>query len=115
MAFMHEGGLAMWATLILFLIGAAMAVVRRKEDGWRVALGGAVFCIASGLAGFATGLYNTVAYLGQVAIEQRVEILGTGMRESAHNVLFAAILAFALAVLALSIGKLSIGKAVKSA
>lgn len=105
MAFMHEGGLAMWATLILFLIGAAMAVVRRKDDGWRVALAASVICIASGLAGFATGLYNTIAYLGQVAIEQRVEILGAGMRESAHNVLFAGILAFALGVLALSIGR----------
>ena len=105
MAFMHEGGLAMWATLILFLIGAAMAVVRRRDDGWRVALCGAVICIGSGLAGFATGLYNTIAYLGEVAIEQRVEILGTGMRESVHNVLWAGILAFALGVLALSIGR----------
>jgi len=105
MAFMHEGGLAMWATLILFLIGAAMAVVRRREDGWRVALCGAVICIGSGLAGFATGLYNTIAYLGEVAIEQRVEILGTGLRESVHNVLWAGILAFALGVLALSIGR----------
>lgn len=105
MAFMHEGGLAMWATLILFLVGAAMAVVRRRDDGWRVALAGAVICIASGLAGFATGLYSTVAYLGQVAIEQRAEILGAGLRESAHNVLFAGILAFGLGVLALSISR----------
>lgn len=105
MAFMQEGGASMWATLILFTIGAAMAVARRKGDGWRVATIGAVICIASGLTGFATGLYGAVAYASRVALEQRAELLGAGMRESAHNVLWAGVLAFALGVLALSLSR----------
>lgn len=107
MDFMVEGGLAMWATLILFLAAAAMAVLRRKQQGaWRAAAVGAILCVASGLAGFATGLYATVAYIGGVALAERADVLAAGIRESAHNLLWAAILAFGLVVLSLSLNGL---------
>lgn len=103
MEFMHEGGLAMWATLVVFGAAIAVSILRRKEDGSRIALAGAVAVIASGLAGFSTGLYATVSHLGTVEAAERAESMSIGLRESVNNTLFAAVLAFALAVLAVAI------------
>lgn len=101
MTFMHEGGFAMWATLIFFLASAATAVARRAHGGEKVAFGGALITLASGLLGMSTGLYNTVAYAAGVGAGERAEILGIGIRESVHNTTFAAVLGFVLAVMGL--------------
>ncbi|MBX3268784.1 MAG: hypothetical protein KF729_00900 [Sandaracinaceae bacterium] len=93
----------MWLTLILFVAAAAVAVVRRKEDGWRVAAIGGLLCLASGVTGFATGLYATVAYAAGVAAEARAETLGVGLSESSNNLLFAGLLAACLAVAGLAL------------
>jgi uncharacterized membrane protein len=101
MTFMHEGGMAMWATLIVFVGAAAASVLRRRNDGWALATLGAIACLASGLSGFATGMYNVVAYAERTELAQRADILGIGLREAVHNVLWAGSLALVLAVIAL--------------
>jgi hypothetical protein len=103
MTFMHEGGLAMWATLILFVAATAASLIRRKQDGNRIAISGAVAVIASGLAGFSTGLYTTLSHLGSLDAADRAEAMSFGLGESVNNTLFAAVLAFGLAVLAIAL------------
>ena len=90
--FMQEGGFGMWLTLVFFLVGAGAAMIRRREDGERWAYGGAISVLASGLIGFSTGLYLTVATAAGDPV-----ILGVGIRESANNTVFAAVLALVLA------------------
>jgi hypothetical protein len=101
MTFMHEGGLAMWATLIFFLASAATAIVRRAHGGDKVALAGAIVTLASGMLGMSTGLYNTVVHAAAAAADQRADILGIGIHESVNNTVFAAALGFILAVIGL--------------
>lgn len=103
MTFMHEGGLAMWVTLILFLLAGGAALARRGKDGWRIALAGSVLVTASGLLGFSTGLYATVAYSAGMAADQHAEIMGVGLRESVNNTIFGALLAAGLTILAVSL------------
>lgn len=103
LAFMHEGGYAMWMSLILFLGTGAVAVARRGRGGERVAVVGALLTMASGLCGMSTGLYNTVAYAASLAVAEQAEILGVGIRESVHNTLFAGVLATILAIAALAL------------
>lgn len=105
MAFMHEGGVAMWATLILFLIAGGVAVARRSKDGWQIALAGAVLVTASGLLGFSTGLYATMAHSAGMAAERHVEIMGIGLRESVNNTIFGALLAAGLTILAVTLAR----------
>ncbi len=109
--FMHEGGFAMVGTLVLFVITAVLAVVRRSRGGERIAVVGAVLTLASGLCGMSTGLYNTVAYASAQAASEQAEILGVGIRESVHNTLFAGLLATGLGVIALTLGLRSAPKA----
>ncbi len=90
--FMHEGGWGMWLTLAFFVAGAGAAAVRRARDGQRWAYAGAIAVLSSGLLGLSTGLYMTVAAAGSDA-----EMLGVGIRESANNTVFAAVLALVLA------------------
>ena len=98
--FMHEGGWAMWLTLAFFLMGSGAAVIRRARDGERWAYAGAIAVIASGLLGLSTGLYMTVAAAGANA-----EILGVGIRESANNTVFAAVLALVLAFVGVALDR----------
>ena len=96
--FMHEGGWGMWATLLFFLVGAGLAVVRRNEDGVQWAVSGAIAVIASGLLGMSTGLYMTVAHAAG-----NPETLGVGIRESVNNTVFAAFLSLLLAVVGVAL------------
>jgi len=98
--FMHEGGFGMWLTLAFFVVGTGAAVMRRARDGERWAYGGAIAVIASGLLGLSTGLYLTVA-----AAAGDAEVLGTGIRESANNTVFAAVLALVLAFIGLALDR----------
>jgi hypothetical protein len=103
MTFMHEGGVAMWLTLVIFAAATAGSLLRRKQDGSRIALSGAVLVIASGLVGFATGLYAVVSHIGGLEVAERVDAMGMGLSESVHNVLFAAVLSVLLAIVAIVI------------
>jgi hypothetical protein len=104
MTFMRDGGLAMWLTLLFFVVAAIVALIARNDSrGWRIAAIGSVAVIASGLAGFATGLYKTVEFISSVELERRTEVLGLGLSESVNNILFGGVLAFVLAVVALAL------------
>ena len=97
--FMHEGGMGMWAVLLVALVSCGVAIYRRKLGGSRHALHGALACLGLGVLGFSTGLYNTVAAAGRVAATQSTEILIIGIRESANNTVFGAGLALCLLLL----------------
>ena len=98
--FMHEGGWGMWATLLVFLAGVGLAVIRRNEDGAQWAIGGGIAVLASGLMGMSTGLYMTVANAAG-----NPETLGIGIRESVNNTVFAAFLALLLAALGVALSR----------
>lgn len=104
MEFMREGGFGMWLTLAVFLGGVGLAYARRAQGGERIALGGAIAVLASGLLGMSTGIYATVTYLGGVAAAEHSEVLAIGIRESVNNTLFAAALAFVLAIVGVVLG-----------
>ncbi|HJL16153.1 MAG TPA: hypothetical protein RMH99_10875 [Sandaracinaceae bacterium LLY-WYZ-13_1] len=95
---MHEGGFAMWLTLAIFAASVAGALWRRRRGGDRIAFGGAIATLASGLLGMSTGLWLTATHAAGEA-----EILGVGIRESANNTVFAGALGLALAVLGLAL------------
>ena len=94
--FMHEGGMGMWAMLLVALVAAGAAIYRRRRDGGRHSLHGALAVLGLGLLGFSTGLYNTVAAAAREAATQTTEILMIGIRESANNTVFGAALALSL-------------------
>lgn len=105
MEFMHEGGLAMYPVLAVAVAAGAGAVARRRGDGWRLALFGAVACLALGMAGVSGGVYNTVAAAGRAAEfgTDAVTLLSIGLRESVNNTLFAGLCAFALAAIGVAV------------
>lgn len=103
MGFMQEGGWGMWATLVIAVGGAALAIARRRRGGERIAFGTAVGVVASGLLGLSTGLHATAAFVGTLPVEQQAEVLAMGMRESANNTIFAGGLAIALCLLGLAL------------
>lgn len=105
MTFMHEGGIPMWLTLVLFMAAAGVAGVLRRDGGGRLAALGAVACLASGLVGFAAGLYNVVAYAQGVEAAQRADVLGIGLGEAANNLLWGGALGLVLVVVAVALGR----------
>jgi hypothetical protein len=96
MEFMREGGVVMWVMLVVALVSLGLAVARRAQGGWVIALHGAVAVVAFGLIGLSLGLSNVMSALQLAPEAQRWMLLEIGTREALNNSLFAGALTLLL-------------------
>ena len=89
MEFMHEGGFAMWPSLITAVAVCVWAWRAPPAKRAGLLLGGAVLVLGLGVLGLSTGIHATVYGLQRagdtIPMEDQVKILAQGMRESANN------------------------------
>ncbi len=99
LTFFREGGMPMYLTLIIAIATVIIAATRRRSEQSWVLLGGAVFALASGLAGMATGLQMVAAHYRD--FPEPLLALATGLRELSYNGVFGALVATGLGAAAM--------------